>query len=157
VHGVSVWLQCDPEAGHDQAGHRLALVLSPARYNESRGMMMCCPTTSCIKGYVYDVIVSQTPPSAVLADQVKTLAWRTRGAVRTGNVPRAVLAQVVENLKTLLAVGQGQRSHSAQKLRSVLLGAESRSVQLRSCARGRPDAHLAAGLNRPSGNACKPY
>jgi mRNA interferase MazF len=51
------------------------------------------------------VIISQTPPSAVLADQVKTLDWRARGAVRQGTVPRAVLAQVVGKLKTLLAVG----------------------------------------------------
>jgi len=102
--GDVVWLQFDPQAGHEQSGHRPALVLSPARYNESRGMMICCPMTSRIKGYVYEVIVSQTPPSAVLADQVKTLDWRARGAVRKGTVPRAVLAQVVGKLKTLLAV-----------------------------------------------------
>ncbi len=103
--GDVVWLQFDPPAGHKQAGHRPAFVLSPARYNESRGMMICCPMTSRIKGYVYEVIISQTPPSAVLADQVKTLDWRARGAVRQGTVPRAVLAQVVGKLKTLLAVG----------------------------------------------------
>ncbi len=102
--GDVVWLQFDPPAGHEQAGQRPALVLSPARYNESRGMMICCPMTSRIKGYVYEVIISQTPPSAVLADQVKTLDWRARGAVRKGTVPRAVLAQVVGKLKTLLAV-----------------------------------------------------
>ena len=64
--GDVVWLEFDPQAGHEQAGHRPALVLSPARYNAARGMMICCPMTSRIKGYVFEVVVSQDPPSAVL-------------------------------------------------------------------------------------------
>jgi mRNA interferase MazF len=61
--------------------------------------------TSRIKGYVFEVVVSEAPPSVVLADQVKSVDWRARGAVRKGNVSRAVLAEVVGKLKTLLVVG----------------------------------------------------
>src|SRR5208282_659009 len=89
--GDVVWLHFDPQAGHEQAGHRPALVLSPARYNEARGMMICCPMTSQIKGYVFEVVVTRTPPSAVLADQLKSLDWRARGAVRKDVVPGQVL------------------------------------------------------------------
>jgi mRNA interferase MazF len=85
--GDVVWLRFDPQAGREQAGHRPALVLSPARYNGSRGMMICCPMTSQIKGYVFEVVVTRAPPSAVLADQVKSLDWRARGAVRKGVAP----------------------------------------------------------------------
>jgi mRNA interferase MazF len=71
--GDVVWLKFDPQAGHEQAGRRPALVLSPQAYNVQRGMMICCPMTSQIKGYVFEVVVSVAPPSAVLADQIKIL------------------------------------------------------------------------------------
>ena len=102
--GDIVWLQFDPQAGHEQAGHRPALVLSPARYNKARGMMICCPMTSRIKGYPFEVIVSGEPPSAVLADQVKSLDWRVRKAARKGKVNQAVQAEVLAKLGALLGL-----------------------------------------------------
>ncbi len=98
--GDIVWLEFDPQAGHEQAGHRPALVLSAARYNRQRGMMICCPMTSRIKGYPFEVIVKADPPSVVLADQIKSLDWRARKAVFKGKANDAVLAEV----KSLLAV-----------------------------------------------------
>ena len=100
--GDIVWLQFDPQAGHEQAGHRPALVLSPARYNGLRGMMVCCPMTSRIKGYVFEVVITETPPSVVLADQLKSLDWRARGAVRKGAVTPQILAEVRAKIKALL-------------------------------------------------------
>ncbi len=100
--GDIVWLQFDPQAGHEQAGHRPALVLSPSRYNALRGMMVCCPMTSSIKGYVFEVVVTRSPPSVVLADQIKNLDWRARGAVRKGTVSATVLAEVRARIKALL-------------------------------------------------------
>ena len=100
--GDIVWLDFDPQAGHEQAGHRPALVLSPARYNGARGMMVCCPMTSRLKGYVFEVVVSRQPPSAVLADQIKSLDWRARGAARKGVVNAQVLAEVQAKIRALL-------------------------------------------------------
>ncbi|HXA39250.1 MAG TPA: endoribonuclease MazF [Phenylobacterium sp.] len=100
--GDIVWLQFDPQAGHEQAGHRPALVLSPARYNGLRGMMICCPMMSGIKGYVFEVVVAEAPPSVVLADQLKSLDWRARGAVRKGAVSPQILAEVRAKIKALL-------------------------------------------------------
>jgi mRNA interferase MazF len=102
--GDVVWLQFDPQAGHEQAGHRPAMVLSPARYNAARGMMICCPMTSRIKGYVFEVVVTRSPPSVVLADQLKSLDWRARGAVRKGAAPPEVLAEVQAKIKALLGL-----------------------------------------------------
>jgi Growth inhibitor len=102
--GDIVWLQFDPQAGHEQAGHRPALVLSPARYNGRRGMMLCCPMTSRIKGYAFEVVVSEDPPSAVLADQIKSLDWRARRAALKGRVPALALAEVQAKIKALLQV-----------------------------------------------------
>ena len=100
--GDIVWLQFDPQAGHEQAGHRPELVLSPARYNDVRGMMICCPMTSRIKGYPFEVVVSRTPPSAVLSDQVKSLDWRARRATRKGSVAPEILAEVQGKIRVLL-------------------------------------------------------
>lgn len=100
--GDIVWLQFDPHAGHEQAGHRPALVLSPARYNQVRGMMVCCPMSSRIKGYPFEVVVGLDPPSAVLADQVKNLDWRARKAEHKGKAPPAVLAEARAKIRALL-------------------------------------------------------
>lgn len=64
--------------------------------------MICCPMTSRIKGYPFEVIVSQDPPSAVLADQVKSLDWRARKAVHKGKATPAVLAEVQAKLRALI-------------------------------------------------------
>ena len=96
------WLAFSPHAGHEQAGHRPALVLSPASYNAKTGMMVCCPMTSQIKGYPFEVIVTQKPPSAVLADQVKSLDWRARRAVRKARVSEAVLLEVRAKICALI-------------------------------------------------------
>ena len=102
--GDIVRLHFDPQAGHEQAGHRPALVLSPARYNGPRGMMICCPMTTRIKGYPFEVVISDDPPSAVLADQIKSLDWRTRKAKHKGSVSPNVLAEVRAKLKALLLI-----------------------------------------------------
>lgn len=102
--GEIVWLQFDPQAGHEQAGHRPALVLSPVRYNKIRGMMICCPMTSKIKGYPFEVVVSNDPPSAILSDQIKNLDWRARKASYKGKVPATVLAETQAKIKALLGL-----------------------------------------------------
>ena len=100
--GDVVWMQFDPQAGHEQAGHRPALVLSPRTYNQVRGMMVCCPMSSKIKGYPFEVVVSRNPPSVVLADQLKNLDWRARRAERKGQISAAVLADVRAKIRALL-------------------------------------------------------
>lgn len=102
--GDIVWLRFDPQAGHEQAGHRPALVLSPARYNQIRGMMICCPMTSRIKGYPFEVVIDGETPSVVLADQVKSLDWRARRAEPKGKAPPAALAEVQAKIRALLGL-----------------------------------------------------
>src|SRR3546814_4436647 len=88
--GDIVWLPFDPQTGHEQAGHRPAIVLSPAAYHKTRGMMICCPMTSQIKGSPFEVVVSQAPPSAALSDLIKSLDWKARGSRNTGAVSKSV-------------------------------------------------------------------
>lgn len=100
--GDIVWLEFDPQAGHEQAGHRPAVVLSPAAYNGKTGLMLCCPLTTRIKGYPFEVAIAGKPASVVLADQVKCLDWRARRATRKGRVSPAELAQVRAKLRALV-------------------------------------------------------
>ena len=100
--GDVVWLQFDPQAGHEQAGHRPAVVLSPASYNGRAGMMVCCPTTTLIKGYPFEVALAGSPPSVVLADQVRSQDWRARKAVRKGRVSAPELTELRAKLIALI-------------------------------------------------------
>ncbi len=102
--GDIVWLQFNPQAGHEQAGHRPALVLSPASYNRRSGLMLCCPMTSQRKGYPFEVVieVDTDRESVVLADQVKSLDWKVRKAVKKGTVSIDVIAETLSKLQTLL-------------------------------------------------------
>lgn len=100
--GDIVWLQFDPQAGHEQAGHRPALVLSPAAYNGKTGLMLCCPMTTQIKSYPFEVRISGDTDSAVLADQVKSLDWRARRAKLKGRISAAELAEVRAKVMALV-------------------------------------------------------
>lgn len=102
--GDIVWLNFTPQAGHEQADRRPALVVSPAAYNGKTSLMICCPMTTQIKGYPFEVaIAGSIPPSVVLADQVKSLDWRVRQAKRKGQASRDELAEV--RAKILALVG----------------------------------------------------
>ncbi len=90
--GDIAWISLDPQAGHEQAGHRPVLVLSPASYNSKTGLMLCCPTTTQMKGYPFEVLIAGSVTSVVLADQVKSLDWVARKARRKGRASVAELA-----------------------------------------------------------------
>jgi len=100
--GDIVWLSFDPQAGREQAGHRPAVVLSPAVYNAKTSLMVCCPMTTQIKNYPFEVVISAGNPSAVLADQVKSLDWRRRRAKRKGAISADELAEVRAKIWALI-------------------------------------------------------
>lgn len=102
--GDVVWLHFTPQAGHEQAGHRPALVLSPASYNRRSGLMLCCPITSRVKGYPFEVALGEGQDLAgvVLADQVKSLDWKARQASKKGKASTQVMAETLSKLHTLL-------------------------------------------------------
>ena len=103
--GDAVWITLDPQAGHEQAGRRPALVLSPASYNGRVGLALLCPITNQAKGYPFEVpLPAGSPVTGVVgADQVKSLDWQARKATRIGAVPEWVVAEVVRRLQPLLA------------------------------------------------------
>src|SRR5262245_14067546 len=104
--GDLVWLELDPQAGHEQAGRRPALAVSHGEYNAKVGLALFCPVTSQVKGYPFEVSLPEglEVRGAILSDQVKCLDWRARRATRIATVPPAVLDQVVARIVALIAV-----------------------------------------------------
>ena len=102
--GHIVWLAFSPQAGHEQAGHRPALVLSPQSYNGATGLVLFCPITSRVKGYPFEVELpsSSSVTGVVLSDQLKSLDWRARRARFATDAPPVVVSEVREKLSLLL-------------------------------------------------------
>ena len=92
-----------PQSGHEQAGRRPAVVLSPRAYNRKAGLLVCVPVTQQIKGYPFEVVLSGAGTTgAALADQVKSLDWQSREAERKGSVTPGELADIKARIRALL-------------------------------------------------------
>ncbi len=77
--GDIVWLDFNPQAGHEQKGRRPALTVSYREYNGKVGLGLFCPITRRIKGYPFEVaVIGKTISGCVLADQVRSLDWTVR-------------------------------------------------------------------------------
>ena len=102
--GDIVWLQFSPQAGHEQAGLRPALVLSPRKYNDKVGLALVCPLTNQVKGYPFEVVLPAglKAKGAVLADQIKCVDWRVRNARRLCDAPNEIVEEVLAKLASLL-------------------------------------------------------
>jgi len=102
--GDAVWLTFDPHVGHELAGRRPAVVVSPRRYNARSGLALFCPVTSQVKGYPFEVLLPSELPidGAVLSDQVRSLDWRARKAARICRLPSGTIEEVVGKLRTLV-------------------------------------------------------
>jgi mRNA interferase MazF len=98
----------DPQAGHEQAGRRPAIVLSPGSYNGRTSLGLFCPVTSQIKNYPFEVLLPSDLPIAgvILADQVKSFDWRARKTEVIGRLPEPTLREVLAKLALLLQLQQ---------------------------------------------------
>ena len=104
ARGDAVWITFNPQAGHEQAGRRPALVVSPASYNGKVGLAVLCPITSQVKGYPFEVTIPSglKVGGVVLSDQVKSLDWRMRRAEFICKVPRQTISEVIDKVGALL-------------------------------------------------------
>ena len=102
--GHLIWLTFNPQAGHEQAGRRPALVLSPASYNSKVGLLIACPITSQSKGYPFEVALPAGLPvsGVILADQLRSLDWRAREAALICPAPPAAVAEALAKASALL-------------------------------------------------------
>jgi mRNA interferase MazF len=102
--GDIVWITFNPQAGHEQAGRRPALVLSPESYNRKVNLAILCPITSQIKGYPFEVLIPDELQisGAILSDQIKSLDWKARQAKFIYKISQAEMDEVMQKLYTIL-------------------------------------------------------
>jgi len=102
--GDLIWLDFDPQAGHEQGGRRPAVVLSPKAYNQVTGLALVCPVTNREKGYPFEVPLPIGLPvgGVVLADHVKNQDWRARHAEFVGRLDAVTLTAIVQRTRSLL-------------------------------------------------------
>jgi mRNA interferase MazF len=102
--GDIVWLQFDPQAGREQAGHRPAFVVSPRAYNTKVGLALFCPITSRVKGYPFEVPLPKQGKvrGAILSDQLKSLDWRARKVARFDRASEEVVREVTARILALV-------------------------------------------------------
>jgi len=102
--GDAVWIDFDPQKGHEQAGRRPALVLSPREYNDMVGLVLVCPITKQAKGYPFEVDIPDGlgVSGVILADHIKSVDWRARKATRIQALPPDTVSDVVNKLGHLL-------------------------------------------------------
>jgi len=106
ARGDFVTIDCDPQAGHEQAGRRPALVLTPVFYNRASGLAIMCPVTSQVKGYPYEVQISEglRIQGVILADHARSVDWTARQAAFVDKAPLGVLSTVLSQLGSLLGI-----------------------------------------------------
>lgn len=102
--GDIVWLEFSPQVGHEQAGHRPALCISPQEYNNKVGLAIFCPITSQEKGYPFEVKLPDTVgiKGVILADQIKNFDWKARNARFICKISSEALNEVSGKLRTLV-------------------------------------------------------
>ncbi len=100
--GDIIWIDFNPQVGHEQAGHRPALVLSPAAYNGLTGLLLCVPLTTRQKGFRFEVPIAGKPGGVALSDQLKSFDWRARRATRKGSTSQTELEAVRTRVRHLI-------------------------------------------------------
>jgi mRNA interferase MazF len=102
--GDLVWVDFDPQAGHEQRGRRPAVVLSPSSYNRRVELGIFCPVTNQPKGYAWEVVIPNGlgVNGVILADQIKSLDWKERQTRFAGTLPRKVLDEVLDKILAVI-------------------------------------------------------
>lgn len=101
--GDIIWIDCDPQKGHEEAGRRPALVISPRFYNRKSNLAVMLPITSRVKGYGFEVEIQEKRiKGIVLADHVRSYDWEARGAVFVEKASESVIDRVREKIIALI-------------------------------------------------------
>jgi mRNA interferase MazF len=101
--GDIVWLEFDPQAGHEQKGRRPALVISHGKYNEKVSLALFCPITSKTKNYPFEVPISKAKiTGSILSDQIKSLDWKARKAEFIERITDEEMNSVIDRIQLLI-------------------------------------------------------
>ena len=100
--GDIIWLESDPQKGHEQKGRRPGIVLSKKEYNQKSNLAIICPITSKIKGYPFEIRINSIIQGVILSDQIRSIDWKSRNAAFIEKIPEEILKEILENINLLL-------------------------------------------------------
>ena len=100
--GDIIWLEFDPQKGHEQKGRRPGIVLSKKEYNQKSNLAIICPITSKIKGYPFEVRINSIIQGVILSDQIRSIDWKSRNAAFIEKISEEILKEILENIDLLL-------------------------------------------------------
>lgn len=102
--GDLVYINFNPQAGHEQAGNRPGIVLSPKAFNEATGFVAICPITNTVRGWGYEVKLPDglAFQGVILTDQVKNLDWKARNLQIKGQAPAEIVSDCLAKIHTFL-------------------------------------------------------
>jgi len=99
--GDIVMMDFNPQAGHEQAGRRPALIVSNRSFHRYTRLSIVCPITNQIKDYPMHVrLDSRTRTTGeILCEHVKSLDITARGAAYVKSLPDDLLEEVLERVR----------------------------------------------------------
>ena len=100
--GDIIWLEFDPQKGHEQKGRRPGIVLSKKEYNQKSNLALICPITSRIKDYPFEVRINSIIQGVILSDQIRSIDWKSRNAAFIEKILEEILKEILENIDLLL-------------------------------------------------------
>jgi mRNA interferase MazF len=102
--GDIVFVDFDPTKGHEQAGARPALVLSPANFNRMTGLALVVPITSRVRDFPFETPLTGTRTTGVaLCHQSRTIDTRARRCKVVEQAPESVVADALARVRAILA------------------------------------------------------
>ncbi|MDR1288458.1 MAG: endoribonuclease MazF [Treponema sp.] len=101
--GDIIWLDFNPQTGHEQKGQRPAIVISPGEYNEKVNLGLFCPITNKEKNYPFEVKIKNGKiDGVVLSDQIKSLDWTKRNIEYITRATDEEISEIISKLNVLI-------------------------------------------------------
>ncbi len=95
--GDYIYVDFDPQSGHEQQGRRPALVISNTAFNKRTGMAFVCPITNRDRTFPFHVPVDDAGSITgfVMVEQVKSIDYQSRNAQTVGKASDVLLEEVL--------------------------------------------------------------
>ena len=104
--GDILWIDFGPPFGHEQAGRRPALVVSPRSHNSVSSLILVCPITRNADSWPFKVPIPTIDrlSGSVMVDQIRAIDPAVRAFRAAGRVPDATMAEVKGKLAAILEI-----------------------------------------------------
>ena len=104
--GHIIWLDFDPQIGHEQKGRRPALVVSNETFNKFSNLAIVCPITNTNKDHPFHVKLDERTKTkgVILSDQARTLDIKARNYEVIEKVHDEILLEVIDIINGFIEV-----------------------------------------------------